>query len=270
MADEPLIPTPESSAVAPAAAVTTAEPAPTVAASAAPAPAPAEPTPEPADAGAAAPAAPAVEAPAAPPVLSPLAQAAAELPKDEPKPAEPEKAAEPVAEPAAEPLTYEFTLPEGVQVDQEAMTAFTGFLGEHKLPAEQGQRLIDLHIAEIARVQAQAAEHQQATFDRTREDWREQFRNDPEMGGNRQQTTINAALGFMRHYASDDAHFQQLIQAGEVTGWNDHPAFIRLMANAAKGLASLYREPAPVVAMTAAPQAGGPRYSRRYNTGTRS
>jgi hypothetical protein len=41
------------------------------------------------------------------------------------------------------------------------------------------------------------------------------------------------------------------------------------MANAAKGLASLYREPAPVVPLAPAPQAGGPRYSRRYNTGTR-
>ncbi len=128
---------------------------------------------------------------------------------------------------------------------------------------------VDLHIAELSRQAEELAQHQRSVFDRTREEWREQFKKDPELGGNRQQTTINAALGFMRHYASNESHFNRLIEAGEVTGWNDHPDFIRLMANAAQGLASLYREPAPVVPMSpAAPPQD--RYTRRYGgTGPR-
>ncbi len=263
MADEPIQPIIESSQAPTATAEvssgtgTAVEPAPQTAApveapaSTAPTrPAEVAPAPSPEPAAPAEPAQPAE--PAKP--LSPLAQAAAELPKEEPKP-EPEA--------PSEPVNYEFKLPEGVPVNQEALAAFTGMLAEHKLPAEHGQKLIDLHLAEIDRLRQQMAEHQQQVFDQTRETWRQQFEQDPELGGNRRQTTINTAVGFLRHFASDDAHFNRLIQAGEVTGWNDHPDFIRLLANAAKGLATLYREPSPIVPMSPAPQ-NTSRYSRRY------
>ncbi len=161
-----------------------------------------------------------------------------------------------------------FTDPRQVTIEGytgQAMEPFIGFLTEHNLAPEQGQRLIDLHLAEIERAKAQLTKHQIDVFHSTREAWRNEVIKDPELGGNRIQTTINGALGFMRHYASNADHYTRLIQKGEVTGWNDDPDFIRLMWNASQGLASLYREPAPVVPMKPAvqPQA---RYSRRYGT----
>ncbi len=254
MADEPLIPTSQVPA-AEALGGNVIEPAPQPQPTAAPVEKPAEAV---GDVEAGAPAQP-VEAPSAPEPVEPpkslLALAAAEL----------EKTPEPIVEPPVEPLKYEFTFPDGVQADAQAMEPFIGFLTEHNLAPEQGQRLIDLHLAEIERAKAQLTKHQIDVFHSTREAWRNEVIKDPELGGNRIQTTINGALGFMRHYASNADHYTRLIQKGEVTGWNDDPDFIRLMWNASQGLASLYREPAPVVPMKPAvqPQA---RYSRRYGT----
>jgi hypothetical protein len=69
----------------------------------------------------------------------------------------------------------------------------------------------------------------------------------------------------LRHYAVDDAHFKRLIETGEAMGWNNNPDFIILLANADKGLATLYREPAAVVPMSNTPVAQSQsRYARRY------
>jgi hypothetical protein len=250
----PISPTPESApAAAPLPAGPQTSPPAGVEGAAPPeAPAAGSPSPLPEPATGTAPEAPATEAP-----KSAIAEAAAAL-AEQPKPTEtpPE---------APEAPVYDFKLPDGVEVDGDAMGNFTGILGEAKVAPEAGQRLLDLYLADRARVEQQYAERQQTIFDETRSGWRSEFNNDPEYGGNRAQTTINTVVGFLRHYAKDDAHFQALIQAGEVTGWNDNPQFIRLIANAAKGLATLYREPAAVVPMSNTPVAQSQsRYARRY------
>lgn len=213
------------------------------------------------------------EAPAQPTPTEPLAETPVEpAPPVETKPtdvpeAKPSVLSEAVAaqpeEPPEAPHYEPFTMPEGFRVSDESLAPFIGFLGEAKLSQEQGQRLMDLHAAEIQRLQEQMAESQQRTFDTMREGWREQFEKDPDLGGNRRQTTINSVVGLIRHFASDADHLRRTLQVLDYTGAGDHPDVIRLLANAAKGMAPQYREGVPVSAGRPAPQQTS-RYRQRY------
>lgn len=224
--------------------------------------------------------------PAAAPV-EPAAEAAAE---PEAKPAEPSKPAaeteapkpaasllsealaaegqkEPEAQPegeAAQPPSYEFQFPDGYAASEERMAPFAAFLGEAGLNQEQGQRLIDMHIAEQQHLRDRLMEEQHALFNKTREGWRQEFEEDPELGGNRRQTTINSVVGFLRHFATDADHLRRVMDVWDFTGAGDHPDVIRLLANAARGMSQQYKEGAPVGAGQPAPQPES-RYRRRYN-----
>lgn len=176
---------------------------------------------------------------------------------------EPEKPTE--APPEATPASqYEpFTLPEGFSATPDQMAAYTGLLSEANVSQEIGQKLIDLHIAEISRLREAEQQRQRDVFNEMRTGWRDEFERDPQIGGNRRQTTLNSVVGFLRHYASDADHLQRVMQVAEFTGWGDNPDMIKLFANAAKGLAQQYREGAPVRAERPAPMAT-PRYRQRY------
>lgn len=177
--------------------------------------------------------------------------AAAESPAAE-KPAEPASllSAEPEkpvegAEAAVEPFAYEpFTLPEGVEADPERMGAFTALIGEHKLPQEAAQKLIDLYLAD-RQAQAEAAEqHGRDAFADMRREWVQKFESDPEIGGNRRDTSLNAARTAIRQFASNEAHLNEVWQAMALTGFGDHPAAIKLFVNAARMFAERPKPPA--------------------------
>lgn len=200
----------------------------------------------------AAPAAPVVEAPPAPSPAAETPVAEATTPKagsllgDAGKEA---PAAEAVApeQPAADakPLpTYEpFKLPDGVQFDDERVGEFNGVLGEfenriagdpaqaHTIMQEMGQRMVDLYVREITELRERSARLQHEHWERTRQDWASQFREDADLGRNQQQTTLARCGAMLDRYGSvmGKEREQAVRDVLTMTGAGDHPEIIRLL-----------------------------------------
>jgi hypothetical protein len=247
-------------AAAPAAAVAIPAPAaaPPVpaapAASAAPAPAaPTQPVATPAPAPAVEPAKPAAEPVVAevkpPTVLGVEPPKPAEVkPAEPPKPAEGEKKPEAVetkdkdgpSEKAPPPVYEAWKFPENTTVKPEIISEFNGLLGEfegttkadHAAMQALGQKLVDFHAARIndmnkAIVTAIQDQHKQMT-----KEYYDAFAADPEIGGNRMDTTVEAARRFINDYGGSVSQQAELRDLMNKTGLGNHPALIRLMANA--------------------------------------
>ena len=216
------------------------------------------------------PAAPSSQPDAAPqpaPSLLSTAKPAEAVP-DQPPAAEAEAAPPPVeqAAPAELPLpSYEpFSLPEGVSLDQERQSAFTAILGEtenkiitspaeaHALVQEMGQKLVNLYLDEAKANSERLAQQQQQVWTQTREQWVSEFKDDPEIGGNRRDTTLARCGAMVELYGRTVGPQQEqaLRDAMTLTGAGDHPELLRFI-NWAAGYAI---EKSRMVAAPAMPQ----------------
>jgi hypothetical protein len=196
------------------------------------------------------------EAPAAiiEPVKAPETLLGADKPAEAPKPAE-ENPEAPKAEETnteggqsvepAPPPTYDpFTLPEGIQLEAEKVTEFTGLLAEleqsgkadHTAVQAFGQKAVEFYVKEVKKALEDTNKQQIAVWEKTRNDWKESFLKDPEIGGNRFQTTVDSALNFIRTHggtAEQQTEFRNLM---ETSGLGNHPAMIRLLAKAGSAM----------------------------------
>ncbi len=164
----------------------------------------------------------------------------------------PEKSPEPTPEPA--PITYEaFKLPEGLEANGKEMETYVDVLKEFKAPQELGQKLIDLHVAELQKIVAL----QQETWQKTLDTWRNDTLADPELGGNRLQTVLTRCQGVLDEFADQD--FRQMLA---VTGLGNHRSMVRFLDK----VAAFVAEPGPRVAQGAkpVPDAKPSRAQRRY------
>ena len=174
------------------------------------------------------------------------------------------------AEPAPMlPPVFEFVLPEGLTSESERLTEFSAMLGnvtvETKAEAEVmkkfGQQMVDMHIAEMRnaiQMTNQMAEQRYAhTQNELRQQWKDSFLNDPEIGGNRQDTALNSARLAVRSYVTSSTdpvvaqrHMTEFKDLMNTTGIGDHPVMIRLLNN----VWAAQREGTPLPAPQVAPQ----------------
>ena len=166
------------------------------------------------------------------PVTAPVAEA--------PK-VEEQKATEGQSEEPAPPPTYDpFTLPEGVSLDQERVNKFNEILGElersgkadHAAVQQFGQKAVEFHIEEVKKAVTDVTSLYQQTWERQKTEWKDSFLKDPEIGGNRFQTTVDAARNFIRTHGGTPEQQQEFRNVMESSGLGNHPAVIRLLANA--------------------------------------
>ncbi len=201
---------------------------------------------------------PAAEAPVAEatpaPETTPAAEPAPEAPKseetsllgdltkpDEPKAEEkPTEEAPKAEEPAIQLPTYEkFTLPEGVTLDEAKLGDFTKILGEFETETKTdhtkmqllGQRMLDTYTKEATEAHQRMAQNQIDVWNRTREGWKEDFRKDKEIGGNRQQTTLKQCKALLDRYkaSAGEARHNALVKTFSTTGAGDNPALIHFI-----------------------------------------
>src|SRR5579864_485881 len=227
---------------------------------------------------------PAPAEPAAPVAAeAPVEAAATEAPAVEgPKPSLVSEAAPESGDageaPAPAPIAFEpFTLPNGVEIDAAGMESFTGILGNPEMtPQERGQALLDLYIANLTELRERMTQHQQQAFDRTRENWRENFESDPDIGGNRRDTTLRLCAAVRDRFASipgvpparAQQQRQELLDALNYTGMGDYPAFIRFLSNIGAALSEGRPRPVQPPVNGVQPQISGAqsgsRIERRY------
>lgn len=200
------------------------------------------------------------EEPAAAKPVDPAKPAEAK-PADAPKPGEPkpEAAAAPV-EPAAivapEPIAYEYALPETIKLDDATKASFHTALDAFRAdPAKGAQGLIDLHNTTMRQYADGLAAEQQRVWNDTRRGWVTDVMADEELGGAGYQTTMGA-VARMRDMLVADNHRAEFEQFLNTTGAGDHPAFLRILHNAAR----IYDEaPMPPPGARPTPDNGKPR-----------
>ena len=79
-------------------------------------------------------------------------------------------------------VTYEFTMPEGMESDKASEAEFVAIAKELKLPKEQAQKVVDLAVKrEQARAQA---------FDQQVSGWEASVKADKELGGDKLPETL--------------------------------------------------------------------------------
>lgn len=135
---------------------------------------------------------------------------AAEKAEKEKKPAAPEK--------------YEFTPPEGQELDANALAVFEPIAKELGLSQEQAQKLVDIY-PQIQQQQAEAWGKQVA-------DWGEQVKADKEIGGDKFNASVGAAQRALDQFGNTE--LREYLNA---SGLGNHPALVRFCAKVGKAMA---------------------------------
>ena len=121
----------------------------------------------------------------------------------------------------------DFTFPDGVVVDKEAVGEFTPLAKELNLTQDAAQKLIDLQT----KYAVKQAEQQAQAWEATRNGWRETFTADKEIGGQNVEVSIANAKKALEKYGTPE-----LSQALTDTGTGDHPEFIRFISRVGKAM----------------------------------
>lgn len=170
-----------------------------------------------------------------------------------------DKPAETKTDNAALPTYEAFVLPEGITVDEARIGEFTSMLGSFesisKAPHEEvqkfGQALLDYHVSRVQDTVTDLTKAYNQMWEKQKNEWRDQFEKDPEIGGNRKDTTVAAANNFIRTHGGTDEQQKEFRQVLEKTGLGNHPAIIRILANA--GISKNHTEGSPLPAQAPAP-----------------
>lgn len=116
------------------------------------------------------------------------------------------------------PVYKEFTLPEGMTVDEPGMKAATDLFKEARLPQEQAQKFIDLAVGR----EKAAAEASVKAYVELQNKWVSEIKADPEIGGDRLDATMASCAR-----AIDRLAVPGLKDALNMTGAGNHPAIVK-------------------------------------------
>jgi len=141
------------------------------------------------------------------------------------EPAKTEEVAAEAEKPAPKaPEKYEFTLPDGVDLDAASTEKFTAIARELDLSQEQAQQLVSL---EAERVQAQAEAHA-----RTVAEWRTAVETDKVLGGDRLKESVGVARAVLDKFGSPE-----ISKILDTTGLGNHPALFTMLHRIGKAMA---------------------------------
>lgn len=167
------------------------------------------------------------------------------------------QSAEPAPPPTEEsapvaPKYDPWTLPEGISLDNDRVGKFTELLSElelqgkasHDVVQQFGQKAVDFYLAEVKNYGENLTKYYQTVWEKQKQDWREATLKDPEIGGQRLQMTLDSVLGFIRTHGGTADQQKEFRDVMETSGLGNHPAIIRLFANAALA----YKEGRPLAA----------------------
>ena len=142
-----------------------------------------------------------------------IAQATAE---DKAKDADADSKAD--AQDAAPSEYTDFTLPDGVALDKDALAEFLPKAKEMNLSQSQAQQLVDMRVKE----QESAYQSSLDQWEQTQETWRKAGVADEEFGKGKYDESINTARFAVREIGGND-----LMDALNETGVGNHPEIIR-------------------------------------------
>lgn len=119
----------------------------------------------------------------------------------------------------------ELKVPEGFEVDAEAMDALKALAKESGLKPEQAQKLVDMHVgvqkALVERADAAIAEHAKAM--------QAAVKADKEIGGAAFESSLKVAKATLSRFGTPE-----LVAAVDESGLGNHPELIRLLVRVGK------------------------------------
>lgn len=121
------------------------------------------------------------------------------------------------------PESYEFAMPEGVELDTTARDEFSAVAKELKLDQATAQKVADVGI--------KMAQRQKEVFETTKAAWAEQSRTDKEIGGDKFDQNMAVALKTLNAFGSPE--LKDVLNA---SGLGNHPAVIKLLVKAGKAI----------------------------------
>lgn len=122
-----------------------------------------------------------------------------------------------------EEIVYEFTLPEGVSLDEEIGTELKALAKEKNLTKDEAQKFLDLGVKQRMK-EAEA-------FQRQRETWRETVRTDAEIGGANLEANLALAKKAVDAFGTPEA--KELLLSSWV---GEHPAIIKTFVAIGKAI----------------------------------
>lgn len=154
---------------------------------------------------------------------------------------------------APEPLTLEaLTLPEGFEPDEEQLGSFLELANENGLNAESASKMLALHNTFMEQVSQDLT----AQWTATQDEWREQVRALPEIGGANLDRSLGEIAKLLDRHGSTEAR-----DAFRATGAGNHPAIVQFLYNVAKD-----SNEQPPVSGTPAPTETKDRASRMFGS----
>jgi hypothetical protein len=176
---------------------------------------------------------------------------------------------EALAETPPAPPTYgDLKLPDGFKLEDTKLKEFDSLLGtfETGAKAEHGQvealrqNLVNFYHTEVQRIGEQVAKHQVDVWNRMKEGWINDLKSDPQLGGNRIDTTLgNAKYAFENYLGLNKQQQDQLMTILDNAGVSSHPLLVRGL----HGLYQRFREPEPVSPNPPIPQNKGKEPGQR-------
>jgi len=119
------------------------------------------------------------------------------------------------------PETYaDFSLPEGMEVNKDALAEASGLFKEFNLTQEQAQKLVDFE----AKTKAGEMEKSQEAWSNAMQEWRKAAKSDSEIGGEAFTANVAVAKGAIKAFGNEK--FSEML---EITGASDHPEMVRFL-----------------------------------------
>lgn len=126
--------------------------------------------------------------------------------------------------PEGAPEKYEFAQPDGVEMDEAGLAAFSDFAKSVNLSQEAAQAMLD-------KLAPAMAQRQQAVIEATRQQWAETARTDKEFGGDKLTDSLASAKKALDQFGTPE--LRTLLND---SGLGNHPEMIRLMVRAGKAI----------------------------------
>lgn len=183
------------------------------------------------------------ESPETPPAVETPPSLISTTSEGDPAPAEGDPApADPAPEPLS-PLTAEdISIPEGMEIPDELRDEFLNVINDAELsPKDRAQALIDLQ----AKAAQQASETASREFAAQQQQWQDEVRADPQLGGANFEATISGISRLVDQYGNDE-----FVSAMAATGAGNNIHVVRFF----HAIAQKLNEPGPVTGAPVAQQ----------------
>ena len=176
-------------------------------------------------------------APAADPKPDAKAEPAKEAAKDEKaKDAAPDPAKD---APAAAPPAFvleDLKVPEGAKLAEKEGKAFADLINNAEIGAkDKAQGLLDLHLAEVKRVADTISQQQRDAWTTFNDAEKNRLRTDPELGGNRLNTTLAMAKAVVEEYLPAESA-SKLLAFMDYSGAGNQREMVELLHNIGRAM----------------------------------